>query len=95
MVPQSFPDQYSFLLLLLALLSLLQRIQHSTELVEVDLVALLVLDLCGMDSVATRPWLPRETRGLSYGHVDDVEATRAREDPAKFSAPRRGPRTRR
>jgi hypothetical protein len=32
------------------------------------------------DSVATRPRLPRETRGLSDGHVDGVEATRLHED---------------
>ena len=32
------------------------------------------------DSVATRPRLPHETRRLSDGHVDGVEAVRHRED---------------
>ena len=40
----------------------------------------LVLVLCGTDAVAKPPRLSRETRGLSCGRVDAVEATRHRVD---------------
>ena len=39
-----------------------------------------ILVLCGTDAVAKPPRLSRETRGLSCGRIDDVEATRHRVD---------------
>ncbi len=55
-----------------------------------------VVFLCGMDSVAKPPRPSGETRALSDGHVDGVEATRHRVDAIaattsssrSFSAPR-------
>ena len=52
-----------------------------------------------MDTVATRPRLPREARGLSCGRIDAVEAVRLRGDAIAATAlsdtpgrPRLGPK---
>ena len=50
---------------------------HVRVVLEDLLLAHLALEhgLRGNDTVAKPPWLPHETRGLSDGHVDGVEAT--------------------